>query len=137
MTVRPATDATTAAHPLRRRVLLADDSVTTRTLERSILETAGYDVVVAADGAQAWNLLLAEGADLVVADVEMPRMDGLMLCEAIRQSKRFHDVPVVLVTGVESDAARRRGLEAGANAYLPKSSFDQQTLLETLDRLLR
>jgi two-component system chemotaxis sensor kinase CheA len=111
--------------------------VTTRTLERSILETAGYDVAVAVDGAQAWNLLLADGADLVVADVEMPRMDGLMLCEAIRQSKRFHDVPVVLVTGVESDAARRRGLEAGANAYLPKSSFDQQTLLDTVDRLLR
>jgi two-component system chemotaxis sensor kinase CheA len=137
MKVRPAADATAIARPLRHRVLLADDSVTTRTLERSILETAGYDVAVAVDGAQAWNLLLADGADLVVADVEMPRMDGLMLCEAIRQSKRFHDVPVVLVTGVESDAARRRGLEAGANAYLPKSSFDQQTLLDTVDRLLR
>jgi two-component system chemotaxis sensor kinase CheA len=121
----------------RRRVLLVDDSVTTRTLERSILETAGYDVVVAVDGAQAWNLLQSAGADVVVADVEMPRMDGLALCEAIRHSKRFRDLPVVLVTGVENDAARRRGLEAGANAYLPKSTFDQQSLLDAIGRLLQ
>jgi two-component system chemotaxis sensor kinase CheA len=135
-TVRPPTTAV-APRSRRHRIILADDSVTTRTLERSILETAGYTVTVAADGAQAWNLLLSDGADLVVADVEMPRMDGLALCEAIRESRRFHQLPVVLVTGVESEAARRRGLDAGADAYLPKSSFDQHTLLDTVRRLLR
>ena len=120
----------------RRRLLVADDSVTTRSLEKSILEAAGYEVTAAVDGGEAWQLLQEKGADLVVADVEMPRMDGFALCEAIRGSKRFRELPVVLVTARESDRDKARGLEAGADAYLPKSTFDQRQLLETIAQLL-
>jgi len=131
MTVEPRQTA-----PIRRRILVVDDSITTRTLERSILEAAGYDVLTAADGADGWRAFQEQGCDLVVADVEMPRMDGFALCEAIRGSRRHADVPVVLVTALESDEHRARGLEAGADAYIGKSSFDQQSLLDTIQQLL-
>jgi two-component system, chemotaxis family, sensor kinase CheA len=124
-----------AARP-RRRVLLADDAATTRALARSILEASGYEVVPAADGEQAWTLLQQHGADVVVSDVEMPRMTGFDLARAIRGSPRFARLPVVLLTALESDADRRRGLEAGADAYLVKSAFDQRVLLSTLSELL-
>ena len=119
-----------------KRLILADDSVTTRTLEKSILEAAGYEVLTAVDGSDAWHLLQDKGADLVVSDVEMPKMDGFSLTETIRGSKRFRSVPVVLVTALETERDRTRGLEAGADAYLPKSSFDQKALLDTIRQLL-
>ena len=115
---------------------MVDDSLTTRTLVRSILESAGYDVRSAADGEEAWRLLQETGADAVVADVEMPNMDGIALTEAIRGSKRFRSLPVVLVTARESDHDRARGLEAGADAYLIKSGFDQRDLLAVIGQLL-
>jgi two-component system, chemotaxis family, sensor kinase CheA len=120
----------------KKRLLLADDSLTTRALERSILEAAGYDVVVAVDGQSAWQLLQERGADLVLSDVEMPKMDGLALTQTIRSSTRFRDLPVVLLTARDSQEDRARGLEAGANAYLVKSSFDQRNLLQTIEQLL-
>lgn len=125
----------TAMRP-RRRVLVVDDSMTTRTLEQSVLEAAGYDVATAVDGAEAWRLLQESAYDVVVSDVEMPRMDGFALCEAIRGSKRLAQLPVVLVTALESTEHRARGLEAGADAYLAKSSFEQETLLDTIAQLL-
>lgn len=121
---------------VRRRVVLADDSLTTRTLEQSILESAGYEVVACADGAEAWERLLQLGADALVTDVEMPNMDGFALTEAVRASPRFARLPVVLVTARERPEDRRRGLEVGASAYLVKSAFEQTELLETLRRLL-
>ena len=120
----------------RKRIILADDSVTTRSLERSILEAAGYEVLTAADGEQAWRLLQERGANLLVTDVEMPQMDGIALCKAVRGSKRFRDLPVVLVTGLESEEDRARGGEAGADAYLVKSAFDHRDLLSTISLLL-
>jgi two-component system chemotaxis sensor kinase CheA len=81
-------------------------------------------------------VLQESGADLVVADVEMPYMDGFALCQAIRGSARFRELPVVLVTALESEEDRRRGMDAGADAYLPKSAFDQRRLIETIARLL-
>ncbi|BDG06087.1 hybrid sensor histidine kinase/response regulator [Anaeromyxobacter oryzae] len=120
----------------RRRVLLVDDSPTTRTLERSILEGAGYLVATAADGDEAWAILEREGADALVADVEMPRLDGFALTEAVRASPRLAGLPVVLVTARETEADRARGLASGASAYLVKSTFDQRSLLETLEQLL-
>ncbi|HSO31390.1 MAG TPA: response regulator, partial [Labilithrix sp.] len=120
----------------KRKVLLVDDSVTTRALERSILEAGGFAVVVAFDGVEGWRILQEEPIDVVVSDVEMPRMDGFTLTETIRSHPRFRDLPVVLVTGRSSDADRARGLDVGANAYLVKSDFDQQHLLETLSQLL-
>ena len=121
---------------VRKRVVLADDSVTTRLLEKSILESAGYDVVAAVDGAEAWDILVRQGADVVVSDVEMPRMDGFTLAETIRASPRFRDMPIVLVTGLANERDRARGLAVGASAYLVKSSFDQAHLLETLAQLV-
>jgi two-component system chemotaxis sensor kinase CheA len=119
-----------------QRILVVDDSITTRTLEQSILEAAGYDVLTAVDGADGWRVLQEQGCDLMVADVEMPKMDGFALCEAIRGSQRFKTLPVVLVTAMETPEHRARGLEAGADAYLGKSSFDQQNLLDTINELL-
>jgi two-component system chemotaxis sensor kinase CheA len=126
----------TPASRVKRRILVVDDSITTRTLEQSVLEAAGYDVLTAVDGADGWKTLQERGADLVVADVEMPRMDGFALCEAIRASKRLKELPVVLVTALEAPEHRARGLEVGADAYLGKSSFDQQNLLDTIHQLL-
>lgn len=122
--------------PARKRLLLVEDSVTTRTLEANILGAAGFDVVIAADGMQAWHLLQDQGADLVISDIEMPNMNGFALTEAIRGSRRFRAVPIVLVTALASDADRMRGMEVGADAYLIKSTFDQKELLATIEQLL-
>ncbi|HYO57333.1 hybrid sensor histidine kinase/response regulator [Archangium sp.] len=120
----------------RRRVLLAEDSMTTRALEQSILEAAGYAVLACVDGQEAWERLQAEGADAVVSDVEMPRMDGFALTEAVRGSPRFRRLPIVLVTARSRPEDKTRGLQVGASAYLVKSAFDQTHLLETLRQLL-
>jgi two-component system chemotaxis sensor kinase CheA len=125
-----------SAASARKRVLLVDDSATTRTLEKSILEAAGYEILSAVDGAQAWQLLQEHGADLVVSDVEMPNMTGFQLAQTIRGSKRFRDLPLILLTSLDSDQDRGRGLESGADAYLVKSAFDQTNLLETIRQLL-
>ncbi len=128
--------ASTATAETKKRILVADDSVTTRTLEKSILEAAGYDVIAAADGAAAWQLLHERGADLLVTDLDMPRMDGFALAEAVRGSKRFGGLPIILVTARESEQDKARGVEVGADAYLIKSAFDQKNLLETVAQLL-
>ncbi|AEI64239.1 response regulator [Corallococcus macrosporus] len=125
-----------ATQKARRRVVLADDSPTTRALEQSILESAGYEVVPCVDGADAWERLQSGGADALVLDVEMPRMDGFALTEAVRASPRFSRLPVVLVTARGKPEDKARGLQAGASAYLVKSAFDPTSLLETLRRLL-
>jgi two-component system, chemotaxis family, sensor kinase CheA len=120
----------------RRRIIVADDSITTRTLEQSVLEAAGFEVVTAVDGEDAWQRLETDGADLLVADIEMPRMDGFALCRRVRGSARFADLPIVLVTGLASDENRARGLDAGADAYIVKSSFDQESLIGTVQQLI-
>ena len=123
--------------PRRLRVLLAEDSITTRTLEQSILEAAGYEVLPAADGREALRILAhAERIDAVVTDVQMSPMDGLELTAAIRRSERHPHVPIVLVTGLASDDDRARGVTAGASAYVVKRDFEQEALLDTLRRLI-
>jgi len=128
--------AAAAPETTRRRLLVADDSVTTRTLEKAILEEAGYEVRLAADGHQAWRILQEEAIDLVVADVEMPGMDGFTLTDSVRHSAALRAIPVVLVTSLSTDKDRARGLEVGANAYLVKSGFDRSRLLEAVGQLL-
>jgi two-component system, chemotaxis family, sensor kinase CheA len=119
------------------RLLAVDDSLTTRTLLRSILEAAGYAVAVAADGLEALTLLQqSESFDLVVADVEMPRMNGFELTEAIRRDERLRQTPVVLVTSLAGRDHRERGVAVGADAYIVKSVFEQGLLLDTIGRLL-
>ncbi len=134
---RPTQTQDAVEAPQRRRVLVVDDSVTTRQLERSILEAAGYAVHVARDGQEAWEQL-AEGEtfDLIVSDVEMPRLDGFQLVARVRASARTARLPVVLVTARDSDADRHRALEVGASAYVVKGGFDQEALLDILEQLL-
>lgn len=122
--------------PLVQRILLVEDSLTTRVQEKRILEGAGYEVVTAVDGLDALEKLAQEPVDAVVSDVEMPNMDGFELTRRLRADARWLGLPVVLVTSLSSEADRRRGLEAGANAYIPKPSFTQSVLLTTLARCL-
>ncbi len=119
----------------RQRLVVADDSMTTRSLVKSILEGAGFEVTAVADGAEAWRVVQERGADLVVSDVQMPRMDGFELTAAIRASDRFRRLPVILVTSLDSESDRQRGVEAGADAYIVKSAFDQSQLLEVIGQL--
>lgn len=120
----------------RATVLIAEDSITTRTLEKNILEAAGYSVVVARDGLEAWTVLEAGGCNLIVADVEMPKMDGFALTARVRSDRRFRELPVVLVTSRSSREDRERGVQAGADAYIVKGAFDQERLLDTIGKLL-
>lgn len=117
-------------------VLVVDDSVVTRMLEKSILEAAGYTVRVAADGVEALRSLEANPVDLVVSDVNMPNMDGLALTSRIRAHGALKATPIVLVTSLDAPEDRARGLDAGADAYIVKSSFSQEGLLETVSRLI-
>jgi two-component system chemotaxis sensor kinase CheA len=119
-----------------RRILVVDDSITTRTMEKNLLEAAGFETRVATDGAEAWTLLRTEPVDLVLSDVDMPRMDGFALTERIRADRKLGELPVVLVTALESREDRERGIEVGANAYVLKSGFDQSKLLEIIRRLV-
>jgi two-component system, chemotaxis family, sensor kinase CheA len=136
----PAPDAGEAASrqppAAGKRILVAEDSITSRMLLKGILESAGYEVSIAVDGIDAFTTLRSGHFDLVVSDVEMPRLNGFDLTARIRADRALAEIPVVLVTALESRADRERGIEVGANAYLVKSSLDQDDLLEALHRLL-
>ena len=128
------------AEPSPRRhptVLVVEDSFPVRELERSILEAAGYRVVTASDGREALQRL-EEDRDvrLVLTDIEMPELDGIQLVRAIRADERHTELPVIIVAARGDDEDRRAGLEAGADAYLAKRSFDQQALLDTIGQLV-
>jgi two-component system chemotaxis sensor kinase CheA len=120
----------------RKSILVAEDSIISRALLTNILESAGYRVVTAVDGVDAFTLLHTQRFDLVVSDVEMPRMSGFDLTARIRADKALAEMPVVLVTALESREHRERGVDVGANAYIVKSSFDQGSLLDIVGRLL-
>lgn len=122
--------------PTKPVILLVEDSIATRTQEKRILEGAGYEVVTAIDGLDGFNQLKTRDFDAVVSDIQMPNMDGLELTARIRQYPRYNELPIILVTSLATDADRRKGAEVGANAYIPKSSFDREILLETLRRLV-
>ena len=120
----------------KQTILLVEDSITIRTQVKRILEGAGYDVVAAVDGLDGFNKLRAQTFDAVVSDVQMPNLDGLGLAAKIRQHKEYSELPIVLCTTLASDEDKRKGAEAGANAYLTKGTFDQKVLLDTLRRLV-
>jgi two-component system chemotaxis sensor kinase CheA len=122
---------------LSPKVLVVEDSFTVRELQRSILEAAGYRVTTAHDGRDGYERLVAdEEIELVVTDVEMPEMTGVELTAAIRAHAQRGSTPVVIVTSLDDADARQRGVEAGADAYIVKRSFDQRTLLDTVERLV-
>jgi len=121
-----------------RRILICEDSFTTRELERSIFEAAGYDVEVAMDGAQGLaRLRQGLQVEAVVTDVQMPNMTGFELTKAIKSDPMLAKIPVVIVTSLERDEEKAEGIDAGADAYITKSVFNQDTLLETVERLIR
>lgn len=120
----------------KNKLLLVEDSIIIRTQMKRLLEGAGYDVSIAVDGLEGFNKLKAGNFDAVVSDVEMPNLNGLQLTAKIRQYKEYSELPIILVTTLASDADKRRGAEAGANAYLTKGDFDQKVLIQTLKRLI-
>ena len=134
MVVPPVPIAPTGRPQLR--ILVVDDALTVRELQRSILERAGFDVRVAVDGRQALSKLAEEPSDLVLTDVEMPNMDGFALTEAIRAHPSVANIPVLILTSLSSEADRQRGLDVGADGYIIKSGFDEGGLLAAVNRLL-
>ncbi|MEG4939756.1 hybrid sensor histidine kinase/response regulator [Microcoleus sp. F4-D5] len=117
-------------------ILLAEDSIATRTQEKRILEGAGYEVVTAVDGLDAFHKLKTRDFDAVISDIQMPNLDGLALTVKIREQKEYSELPIILVTSLASDEDKKRGADAGANAYIPKGTFNQDVLVETLKRLV-
>jgi len=120
----------------KKSVLVVEDSITSRMLLKNILETAGYQVETAIDGLEGFTKLKEENFDLVLSDVDMPRMNGFDLTSKIRSDEILLEKPIVLVTSLSKREDRERGMEVGANAYIVKSSFDQSNLLEVIDRLV-
>ena len=120
----------------QKTILLAEDTLTTAMLEKNILESVGYSVVIARDGKEALEKASLEKFDLVISDALMPNMDGFELVTRLRKDKDYRDVPIVIVTTRESDEDKRKGMEVGASAYLLKSDVTSEGLLETLERLL-
>jgi two-component system, chemotaxis family, sensor kinase CheA len=119
-----------------KKILIAEDSITARTLLKNILETAGYQVFTAVDGTDAFTRARSNEFDLIISDIDMPRMNGFELTAKIRNDKKLNLIPVVLVTALESREDRERGIEVGADAYVIKSSFDQTNLLEIIKKLI-
>ncbi len=120
----------------RIQILVVDDSITTRTLEKNILESKDYEVTVAVNGKEAWELLQKQKFALLITDVSMPIMDGFVLTENVKKSQTLRDLPVIIVTSLESDQEKKRGIEVGANAYLVKSQFESQALLDIVEQLV-
>ncbi len=119
-----------------KRILVVDDSITVRELERQLLESRGYSVDIAVDGVDGWNTVRSARYDLVVSDIDMPRMDGIQLVQQIKADARLRSIPVVIVSYKDREEDRIRGLDAGANFYLTKSSFHDKTFLTTVANLI-
>ncbi len=122
--------------PIKKKILIAEDSITVRTMLRNFVENAGYIVKTAVNGMDAYNMVMEEDFDLVVSDIEMPKMNGFELTEKIREHSEHSGLPVVLVTALDSKDDQKRGMEAGANAYIVKASFEKSNLIETIKRLI-
>jgi two-component system sensor histidine kinase and response regulator WspE len=120
----------------RKRILAVDDSLTVRELERKLLQGRGYDVDTAVDGMDAWNTVRSGRFDLVVTDVDMPRMDGVELLQLIKKDPNLRSIPVLIVSYKDREEDRRRGLEAGADYYLTKGSFQDESLLHAVADLI-
>ncbi|MDA9368394.1 response regulator, partial [Flavobacteriaceae bacterium] len=119
-----------------RRLLVVDDSLTVRQAERQLLENAGYDVDVAVDGLEGWSAVRLVDYDLVVSDVDMPRMNGIDLVKRIRSEGPNPDIPVIIVSYKDREEDRLRGLDAGANYYLAKGGFSDASLLDAVADLI-
>ncbi|MGJ7515930.1 hybrid sensor histidine kinase/response regulator [Pseudomonas baetica] len=130
---RQSNQATEAA---RKRILVVDDSLTVRELQRKLLLNRGYEVAVAVDGMDGWNALRSEDFDLLITDIDMPRMDGIELVSLLRRDNRLQSLPVMVVSYKDREEDRRRGLDAGADYYLAKASFHDDALLDAVVELI-
>ena len=135
-TIRVAEPAAADVADRKKSVLVAEDSITSRILLKSILETAGYQVETAVDGIDAFTKLRSGAFDVLVSDVEMPRLNGFGLTSRVRADKTIGELPVILVTALDSREDREQGIDVGANAYIVKGSFDQSNLLRVIERLI-
>jgi len=120
----------------KAHLLVVEDSITSRTLLKNILESEGYRVTTSADGSDAFFKAKNTAFDLIVSDVDMPKMNGFELTAKIKNDKKLKETPVVLITALESREDRERGIDAGADAYIIKSSFDQTNLLEIIKKMI-
>ena len=114
----------------RKRVLVVDDSITVREVEKNMLESRGYEVAVAVDGMDGWNAVRSDHYDLVISDIDMPRMNGIEFVSLIKRDPKLKSIPVMIVSYKDREDDRIRGLDAGADYYLTKGSFQDNTLLE-------
>ena len=133
---KPASESAGLATRTAKRIIVVDDSITSRTLLKNVLESYGYEVQTACDGLDA--LAILQGGDLfdlATIDIEMPRMDGFELTARLRADDRFSRLPVVLITSLDSSEDKKKGIDAGADAYIVKSSFDQSNLLDIIRKL--
>lgn len=128
--------ASAARGVVRRRVLVVDDSLTVRELQRKLLTHRGYEVSVAVDGMDGWNALRSDDFDLLITDIDMPRMDGIELVTLVRRDHRLQSLPVMVVSYKDREEDRRRGLDAGADYYLAKASFHDDALLDAVEELI-
>ena len=120
----------------RKRILLVDDSLTVRELERQLLTHRGYEVEVAVDGLDGWNAARAGHFDLVISDIDMPRMDGIEFVSLVKKHPRMQSTPVIIVSYKDREQDRQRGLEAGADYYLTKGSFHDDRLMDAVVDLI-
>lgn len=125
-----------SAQPIAPGILVVDDSVTARSLEKSILEAHGYRVQIAVDGLEALELLRVEKPDLIITDIQMPRLDGFGLLEALKADSRLNRIPVIIVSSLERAEDQERGLMLGADAYVVKRKFDQTELLDAIRQMI-
>ncbi|CAN7261823.1 hybrid sensor histidine kinase/response regulator [Caballeronia sp. LjRoot29] len=133
---RVSSGMTSVVAASRKRVLVVDDSLTVRELERKLLAGRGYDVTVAVDGMDGWNAVRSEHFNLVISDIDMPRLDGIELVTLIRRDPQLRETPVMIVSYKDRAEDRQRGLDAGADYYLAKGSFHDQTLLDAVRDLI-
>ena len=119
------------------RILVVDDSVSTRHVEKNILEAQGYQVELAADGVEGFEKAMEKPYDLILTDIEMPRMDGFTLTEALRQEKTYRHTPIIILSSRGSEEDKLRGMQVGANGYLVKGAFDPQQLTDTINKLMQ
>ncbi len=139
LSTKPAVAAVTSLPKSKqgeKRILVVEDAFSTRELEKTILETHGYIVDTAVDGLDALDRMIGRKYDLIVSDIEMPRMDGFELCMTLKKNKGYKEIPFVMVTALQKEEDKRRGMEVGAAAYIVKSGFEQTNLLDTIERLV-
>lgn len=124
------------ATPSNPHILVVDDSITTRTLEKNVLESKNYQVTVAVNGQEAWDILQKQKFSLLITDINMPIMDGFTLTERVKKNESTNNLPVIIVTSLGSDAEKKRGIEVGADAYIVKNEFESGVLLEIVSQLV-